>query len=205
MIGGGMRYLVMVLSVLIALCSDPVVGADKVVVVPLIKKVVEPAPKPPPATSKLVFVTKEAWPGNLGGVSGADDKCNAEATERNFTGTFQAVLGSFEGGMFAHDPWRRSIHYPLPYLREDGEDLQSDFHDLFSSGPDSSVTTDAQYHPWTGLDASGNKHLDNCNGWSDSTIVHNGVVGDSQGIGGNWVNASIISCDNSRPVYCIEQ
>ena len=178
------------------------IAANKVVVVPLISKVAEPAP----ATSKLIFVTKGKWPGNLGGLSGADDKCNADALARNFTGTFQAVLGSIVGYTNL-DPWRRSIHYPLPYLREDGEDLQSDFHDLFASGPDSSVTTDAQYNPWTGLNTDGTTHTEHCNGWSDSTTDYNGVVGDtvSGGLGGKWLNSFIAPCNTPRPLYCIEQ
>ena len=42
---------------------------------------------------KKVFITKESWRGNLGGLEGADEKCQAEAEERGFEGSFKALLG----------------------------------------------------------------------------------------------------------------
>ena len=40
-----------------------------------------------------VFITKGAWTGNLGGLEGADEKCQAEAEKKGFSGTWKAFLG----------------------------------------------------------------------------------------------------------------
>ncbi|MDA1353984.1 MAG: DUF1554 domain-containing protein [bacterium] len=40
----------------------------------------------------VVFVTDAAYIGNLGGISGADDKCNAHANKPNNSGDYKAML-----------------------------------------------------------------------------------------------------------------
>lgn len=111
--------------------------ADKVVIMPLLKSI-------PDSTSKLIFVTKSLWSDDLGGLSGADAKCNAEAKTRTFSGTFQALKGSSTGR-----PETRSIHYPLPYIPETAKHLNSDLHNLFNVGPDNPVNSNPNIHAWT--------------------------------------------------------
>ncbi len=191
-----MKKIAIPFSVFVSLLIYVVVfGADKVVVVPLFRS-------SPPSTSKLIFVTDGSWSGDLGGLSGADAKCNAEAKTRNFTGTFQALLGSNEG-----TPERRSIHYPLPYLRVgDGEDLNSDFHDLFSSGGLNNFATSSDKFPWTGLNGNGTLTGNNCNGWSDSTSSYGGTIGWTRVVASpEWLALATRNCDVVGPIYCIEQ
>lgn len=181
--------------VLMLLGAGSTLAANKVVVVPLIKS-------PPPSTSKLIFVTNGSWTGDLGGLSGADDKCNAEAEARGFSGTFQALLGSASGR-----PETRSIHYPLPYISENGSYLQSGFHDLFNSGPDNPVNPDPYTRAWTGLNADGTLSGSDCNGWSDSSTGFRGSTGKVDTIGNAWLNDGGVtySCSNTLSLYCIEQ
>src|SRR5438045_3087614 len=51
-----------------------------------------PGPKP-----KLVFVTSTAYVGNLGGLQGADMKCQARAAAGRLRGTFLAWLSGTTG------------------------------------------------------------------------------------------------------------
>lgn len=44
--------------------------------------------------SKKVFATAGTWNGNLGGLAGADAKCQTEATSAGLSGTYRAILSS---------------------------------------------------------------------------------------------------------------
>lgn len=180
---------------LFMLFSVPAMAQDKVVVIPLFKSV-------PAGTSKLIFVTNGLWSGNLGGLSGADDKCNAEAKIRGFRGKFQALLGSTAGR-----PLTRSIHYPIPYVSETANYLQSDFHDLFNSGPDNPVNADPYKHAWTGLNSNGTLSGQDCNGWTDSSNSNTGSKGKVDAIGATWLNDLELpyACNGIFNLYCIEQ
>lgn len=43
---------------------------------------------------RKIFITDKTWSGNLGGLDGADQKCQQEAQEKGYEGTWKAFLGS---------------------------------------------------------------------------------------------------------------
>lgn len=43
---------------------------------------------------RKIFITKEEWNGNLGGLEGADKKCQQEAEKKGLKGTWKAFLGA---------------------------------------------------------------------------------------------------------------
>lgn len=45
---------------------------------------------------RKVFITDESWAGDLGGVNGADEKCQKEADEKGYGGKWHAFLGGDE-------------------------------------------------------------------------------------------------------------
>lgn len=47
---------------------------------------------------KRVFITRAAYNGNMGGLAGADAKCQAAATDAGHSGTFTAYLGTTDAG-----------------------------------------------------------------------------------------------------------
>ncbi len=168
-------------------------SADKVVVIPL-------STSAAPAVSKLIFVTNGSWNGNLGGLTGADGQCNAEAKSRGFSGTFQALLGSPDGR-----PEHRAIHYPLPYVTVVGETIQSDYHDLFNGGPDNPILPNPSVRVWTGLTGRGDLSGNDCNGWTDAGTSMIGTAGRADKLT-QWLDDSLISnCSVSLHLYCIEQ
>lgn len=169
-------------------------AANKVVVIPLSKCRT--------AASKVIFVTNGTWTGNLGGLAGADSKCNAEAKSRGIAGTFQALLGAPEG-----TPQHRSIHYPVPYVTESGTYLNSDYHDLFASGGVDNPVGSAAGSVWTGLASDGtygsNLH---CNSWTDGTLGSTALIGSASATGTSWYTNTVgISCNYFAHLYCIEQ
>lgn len=42
---------------------------------------------------RKVFITTNTWKGDLGGLEGADEKCQTEAKKKGFSGTWKALLG----------------------------------------------------------------------------------------------------------------
>jgi len=191
-----MKKHIFVLCILnISIFTMTVFAQDKVVVIPLYKS-------SPTSINKLIFVTNGLWNGDLGGLAGADAKCNSEAKSRGFNGTYQALLGSSAGR-----PETRSIHYPIPYLSETGGYLNSDFHDLFSSGPDNSINNDPFKNAWTGLNSNGTLTGQDCNGWTDSSVSATGTKGKVDAINQTWLNDTEAPyvCNGIFSLYCIEQ
>ncbi|MCU0653619.1 MAG: GPI anchored serine-threonine rich family protein, partial [Candidatus Pacebacteria bacterium] len=46
------------------------------------------------AGAHKVFITSGSWSGKLGGVAGADEKCNQEAKKNNYEGSYVAFVGT---------------------------------------------------------------------------------------------------------------
>lgn len=149
---------------------------------------------------KLLFVTGDTWSGDLGGLSGADLKCNAEAKFRGYAGQFQAVLGSAQGR-----PQTRSNQYSVTYLSSADEVLQTGFDELFMSGPDHAIVVDRST-AWTGLNSKGGLSGEDCAGWTSDLPAQMGQAGYAEERGpGRWISGEAFSCNTHLRLYCIEQ
>lgn len=80
---------------------------------------------PPPR--KLIFVTSQAFTGNLGGIAGADAKCQTLAQAAGRPGTFKAWLGNATTSAAS-----RVTHATIPYVLVDGTTVAGDFTGLTS-------------------------------------------------------------------------
>src|SRR5262249_23852873 len=80
-----------------------------------------------PPNGKLVFVSSTTYTGNLGGLSGADAKCQSLATSAGHTGTFKAWLSDD-----LVDAKSRLTHAMMPYVLVDGTIVATGFNDLTS-------------------------------------------------------------------------
>ncbi|HET9957704.1 MAG TPA: hypothetical protein VFQ61_24570 [Polyangiaceae bacterium] len=78
---------------------------------------------------KLVFVTSSLYTGNLGGLSGADAKCNERARAAGLSGTFRAFLSDGTGS-----PATRFSKQGGPYRRVDNVVVAQNFNDLTANG-----------------------------------------------------------------------
>lgn len=156
--------------------TDPPV---KVVVIPLF--VGDEA-----ATDKVIFITKDTFTGNLGGLGGADEKCqaDADAPDSKVKGKiFKAWLGPptnpLAGG-------RQFIVYDLPYLTTNGALYAGSYSSLIALSPWPYLFTDAAgadvsdvsfYDDvWTGLLFSGTVVDDrHCTRWFTDSPSFTGV------------------------------
>jgi len=75
----------------------------------------------------LVFTTSQTYTGALGGLSGADAKCQSLATQANLPGTYKAWLSDATG-----TPVTRFTHSTVPYTLVDGTVVASDWNALVS-------------------------------------------------------------------------
>jgi hypothetical protein len=83
------------------------------------------------AAQKLVFVTSRAFNGNLGGLAGADAKCQSLAQAAGLPGRFKAWLGNASVSASS-----RVTHATVPYKLVNGTVVANDFTDLTTGKPD---------------------------------------------------------------------
>jgi hypothetical protein len=162
-------------------------------------------------TSKLVFVTKETFTGNLGGLEGADSMCQGFADGEGLTGRFKAWLSA--SGQ--RSPSNRFVRSSSPYVDPLGGQIALNWADLTDGAlhhvpiilfPDGALVVEP-YGVWTGTMADGRyESRPNCIGWSSADP-------DEEGLGGLiywsegpfWSNALFVRCDLRRRLYCFQQ
>ena len=77
------------------------------------------------AYARCVFVTSQTFTANLGGLSGADSKCQELADAAGLSGTFKAWLSDS-----TTDARDRLAQAAVPYMRVDGVPIADNFADL---------------------------------------------------------------------------
>jgi hypothetical protein len=80
--------------------------------------------------AKRVFVTSTTYPGNLGGLAGADAKCQARAVAANLPGTYKVWLSDATGS-----PSTRFTKPTIPYRLVDGTLIANNYTDLTDGTP----------------------------------------------------------------------
>lgn len=161
---------------------------------------------PPPF---YVFITEGTWKGQeVGGLAGADGKCQAEAESAGLTGRYQSWL---DGEKVGFDT--RMATDGGPWLRMDGEEIFHDFSRLHTAPAvplrytAKKGTLPAGTHFWTGQlypDASpgGTESVD-CASWTSSDAGLLGVYGDPEGTKFDWTFLGRDTCDQALHLVCI--
>jgi hypothetical protein len=161
-----------------------------------------------PSAVKRVFVTSGAWSGDLGGVAGADAKCQSEAAAAGLDG----VYGAWLGGPVT-DPVD-GLATGRPYVRIDGAQVFEDRLAIAerSSPPINGITLTASgggvpgnpRELWTGAGINGRSTGYHCNAWtSDSATVaaHVGIIGATTT---DWTISTLRSCNAVAHLLCFE-
>ncbi len=169
----------------------------------------------------LVFVTSEVYNGNLGGVAGADAKCQMGANAAGLGGTWRAWISDNLG----NSPNSRLYHSTVPYRTvgtsaNGGNKIVADnWNDLIDGSLDNSINMtqyggllDNNNLAWTGTDASGN-HFNfgggfssDCGNWLSSLSSVYGSNGLVAGVNFNWTNhGGIAACTTPNHLYCFQQ
>lgn len=163
----------------------------------------------------VIFSTPAKYTGNLGGLSGADAKCNAFAATGNLTlnlaGTWRAILS--DSSTNAKD--RIRFFSGASIKNTNGEIIVADATDLWNGSLQGLAKFDNagaylgySAQAWTGSHSDGTKTLQNCSDWTagGGTSGIEGTQGYVESLDSNWLNTANDPCDMGPAkaiLYCI--
>jgi len=164
---------------------------------------------------RRVFVTSAVFTGDLGGLAGADAKCQAAAESAAVPGLFRAWLSTDLAA-----PADDFLKSDVPYVRLDDVQVAADWQDLIDGTLDAPINvselgglpatgahacfpTDA-LGAWTGTSAAGvSLKTGSCANWSstggDSTLGRVGAPSMA------WSSFCPTPCTSQAALYCVEQ
>jgi hypothetical protein len=163
---------------------------------------------------KTVFVTKASFPSDMGGLAGADAKCQAEADDPESivpSGTYMAWLSD---GINSPDTrFTKSSH---PYVLPDGTKIAEDYSDLTDGTIQHPLNIDATGAPigfkeyWTGTyyDGTTLRANETCYAWgADLPGRAWGMMGRSIEKTRSWTSFISPRCRNTptHPLACFQQ
>ncbi len=172
------------------------------------------------APTMRIFVTSELYWGDLGGLAGADAKCQSLADKAGLTGTFKAWLGTFE--VPAID---RLYQSPGRYKRVDGVVVADNFEQLMNGPLQAHVTIAETGESIDELDAikdewwthrvfwSGGAEPyvapsdGNCADWTSPSQEYMGITTSfTSHYGGGYGNSyGAHSCNHHLALLCVQQ
>jgi hypothetical protein len=167
---------------------------------------------------KCVFVTSATFNGNLGGLAGADARCQAAADAVGVRGTYRAWLST--NTVAARD---RLTHATVPYYLIDGTLVANSWADLVGGGPRHAISVSEKntappnanvcvggYSVWTATHVSGAQSVPGadvfCGEWNSTG--NGATVGSSMSTGMYWTykcNLAAGGCGMAASLYCFEQ
>lgn len=174
---------------------------------------IDAAPDADPG-DRLIFVTSQSFVGNLGGFSGADERCRSAAEAAGLRGSFMAWLADSTGS-----PATRLRQHPGPFLRTDGIMVAASWTDLTDGTllapidrDENGAVSEGTFickggEVWTSTTASGELKApgSHCQDWSinDATAT----AGNVQFTDSRWADSGCtsITCQSDLPLYCVQQ
>lgn len=161
---------------------------------------------------RLIFITSEAFKGDLGGLEGADAKCQAAAEAAELPGTYMAWLSSGDDM-----PLTRMLQSHGAYHRVDGVVIARGWTDLTDGLLDATISIteygdELNTGSWTNTEANGviAEEPADCDGWTSQLVDFTGRWGTAQEIEPGWSNYpnELVNpnfCAADRSLYCVMQ
>lgn len=181
--------------------------------------------------SRYAFVTSDRFSGALGGIKGADQKCETAGMvlydklsadkvfvcdvpgTRRFKAWISTSTESSDGPSARFDE-----NFDGRYIRPGGVLVANRAFDLFKFGPVSPITVTEKFdelttekmdlmNVWTNTAQTGFalEGTDHCNGWEAGDIETYGRIGTANSLkAGGWTNQEILNCDSDSRLYCFE-
>lgn len=156
---------------------------------------------------KVIFLTSARFDGNLGGLGGADQKCETAATTAGLTGTFKAWLSDS-----TTDAADRLTHSDTSYIRTDGAVIATNWFDLTDGSLKEPIMCDENRtcsvlgdYTWTGSTRAGKKTTSYlCSDWTNASSG-SGTNGATSIISSAWSDYGTGNCSSTLKLYCIQQ
>ncbi|MCA9862001.1 MAG: DUF1554 domain-containing protein [Thermomicrobiales bacterium] len=166
-----------------------------------------------------VFVSSDFYTGGeIGGLAGADAKCQSLADAAGLSGSFKAWLSDSSQSPFTRfpfftGPWR------LQPNNADGDNLPpvvaTDLEDLTTCGltclkhpinrTETGEILDGSVTVWTNTLSDGTASTASCSNWTSDSGSDFGLFGDASQVDAKWTNTSTsFGCNSALSLYCFE-
>ena len=153
-------------------------------------------------------MTSATYNGNLGGLAGADAKCDERAAEAGWPGTYRAWLSDS-----TYSPSTRFVRNPGPYQLVNGTTIATNWADLTDATLAAAINVTekgdaaAPDFVWSNTKpdggGAGNVH---CQNWtSQLSMPHWGATGSSSSTDAFWTEGSFAVCSSPCYLYCFQQ
>ncbi|MDP1827789.1 MAG: DUF1554 domain-containing protein [Archangium sp.] len=153
-----------------------------------------------------VFITSVAGPGNIGGLAGADARCDAAARAANKGGTWKAWLSTASEAAHSRQadvgPWHQQS-------ADGGLTLTFNNKANLSTTPIAAISVDemgrytgAEY--WTGTSGGGQASDSTCSGWTSASSNYFGTIGNGS-TSTAWTSSTSAYCYDFNALLCFEQ
>lgn len=168
-----------------------------------------------PDKAVRVFVTSQTFNGNLGGLSGADEKCQALANAAGLGGTWVAWLSDS-----SHNASDRISKTNDGYYRLDGVKIAANYSDLLDGEIENPINvyenlsvvgselSGEEVLVWTGTNSSSGALPSDpqyCSNWLDASHQTFGYCGKTSDTDQAWSMAAAAYCDTRHRLYCFEK
>lgn len=159
-----------------------------------------------PTGTHTLFATSNMYNGNLGGLAGADAKCNAAATTANLTGNYKALLSD------SSSPASSRLAFFGPIVNTSGQPLANSGADLYDGTLQNPIRTEYNLPPsasqaWAGTNSGGGSVASNCANWTSSTPSSptGGLSAISAYSTPSWIASATGDCSTANALYCVSQ
>ncbi len=154
-------------------------------------------------SSYRAFASSGLYTGNLGGIAGADAKCQALATAKGFTGTFKAWLSvtgtNAATRITANGPW--VLPSGLVLAKDRAQLISGTLENPPNKDENNATLPLAEDRIWTASSAAGVYTGPDCNGWTGGG---NGLVGEAEHKNSQWTALGNEDCGQVNRIYCFE-
>jgi hypothetical protein len=165
------------------------------------------------AQARQIFISYADWEAVLGGLAGADTKCQSAASAAGLTGTFKAWLSDSSTSASA-----RLAHSTAPYVLVDGTVVAASWTALTSGTLAHAINTTETgkvlgtgAEAWTATKLDGSSYStdpgDFCNDWTNASDAGTAVAGFANDTNAGWTvdPDGDWTCGSQLSLYCIQQ
>jgi hypothetical protein len=160
------------------------------------------------ATFRQVFLTSAVFGAKLGGLEGADAKCQAAAELAGVEGTFRAWISTP-----TTSPMANFVQSSVPYVRIDGVEIAANWLDLIDGELAAPLEVDEWGNVqnngdcgnvWTNTLRDGSPHdEDACTGWT--SLQDAALLGRSDITNYFWTEGCVQDCLKQYHLFCVQQ
>ena len=155
-----------------------------------------------------VFITSAAYDGNLGGVVGANNKCQEAANVAGLNGTYKAWISDSTSS-----PSTTFTRSSFPYVTTAGDEIALNWDDLTDGNLKDNINADEYgnimgVNAWTNTDTDGTNSVNghHCNQWTSNASDLKGLVGVSGYVDRGWTSEGSFGCQvDFNHLYCFQQ